>query len=115
MIFSSRTKARAFMVFCYQNCSDLPTVRKNCSSDGEKLLKFEAEGRESGNCLRSLEQFILPVKGQTNFYNRMLFNLFLEVSQNEYIRTIRIQIGKNNFDLETYRKVRNGILLPKLF
>ena len=23
-----------------------PTVRKNCSSDREKLLKFEAEGRE---------------------------------------------------------------------
>ena len=26
-----------------------PTVRKNCSSDGEKLLKFEAEGREFTN------------------------------------------------------------------
>ena len=24
----------------------LPTVRKNCSSEREKLLKFEAEGRE---------------------------------------------------------------------
>ena len=24
----------------------LPTVRKKCSSDGEKLLKFEAAGRE---------------------------------------------------------------------
>ena len=24
----------------------LPTVRKNCSSDREKLLKFKAEGRE---------------------------------------------------------------------
>ena len=23
-----------------------PTVRKNCSSDGEKLLEFEAEGQE---------------------------------------------------------------------
>ena len=27
------------MVFYYQNCS----VRKNCSSDREKLLKFDAE------------------------------------------------------------------------
>ena len=35
-----------------------PTVRKNCSSDQEKLLKFEAEGREFAKCLRSLEQFI---------------------------------------------------------
>mgnify|MGYP006863689267 CR=1 FL=1 len=32
-----------------------PTVRKNCSSDREKLLKFEAEGREFGKFLRSLE------------------------------------------------------------
>ena len=32
-----------------------PTVRKNCSSDWEKLLKFEAEGREFSKFLRSLE------------------------------------------------------------
>ena len=32
--------------------------KKNCSSDREKLLKFEAEGREFAKCLRSLEQFI---------------------------------------------------------
>ena len=36
------------MVFCYQNCS----------SDREKLLKFEAEGPEFEQFLRSLEQFI---------------------------------------------------------
>ena len=42
------------------------TVRKNCFSDREKLLKFEAEGREFGNILRSLEQFIPAVKGQNN-------------------------------------------------
>ena len=35
-----------------------PTVGKNCSSDQEKLLKFEAEGREFAKILRSLEQFI---------------------------------------------------------
>ena len=45
------------MVFCYQNCSDL-LCEKNCSKDREKLLKFEAEGREFANFLRSLEQFI---------------------------------------------------------
>ena len=45
-----------------------PTVRKNCSSDREKLLKFEAEGREFSNILRSLEQFIQTVKGQNNFW-----------------------------------------------
>jgi hypothetical protein len=42
-------------------------VRKNCSSDREKLLKFEAKGREFAKCLRSLEQSIQTVKGQNNF------------------------------------------------
>ena len=42
-----------------------PTVRKNCSSDREKLLKFEAEGREFA---KSLEQFIQTVKGQKNIW-----------------------------------------------
>ena len=37
----------------------LPTVRKNCSSDREKLLKFEAEGQEFAK--------------RTIFGNRMLF------------------------------------------
>ena len=45
-----------------------PTVRKNRSSDGEKLLKFEAEGREFAKFLRSLEQFIQTVRGQNNFW-----------------------------------------------
>ena len=45
-----------------------PTVRKKCSSDREKLLKFEAEGREFVKLLWSLEQFIQTVKGQNNFW-----------------------------------------------
>ena len=45
-----------------------PTVRKNCSSDREKLLNFEAEGREFEIFLRSIEQFIQTVKGQNNFW-----------------------------------------------
>ena len=45
-----------------------PTVRKKNSSDREKLLKFEAEGREFAKFLRSLEQFIQTVKGQNNFW-----------------------------------------------
>ena len=40
-----------------------PTVGKNCSSDWENLLKFEAEGREYAKVLRSLEQFTQTVKG----------------------------------------------------
>ena len=45
-----------------------PTVRKNCSSDREKLLKFEAEGQEFAKILQSLEQCIQTVKGQNNFW-----------------------------------------------
>ena len=41
----------------------------------EKNLKFDAEGRKLAKNFRSLEQFV-----QTIFGNRMLFNLFLEVS-----------------------------------
>ena len=43
-------------------------MRKNCSSDQEKLLKFEAEGQEFAKNLRLLEQFIQTVKGQNNFW-----------------------------------------------
>ena len=45
-----------------------PTVRKHCSCDQEKLLKFEAEVREFSKFLRSLEQFIQTGKGQNNFW-----------------------------------------------
>ena len=45
-----------------------PTVWKKCSSDQEKLLKFEAEGQKFANFLRSLEQFIQTVKGQSNLW-----------------------------------------------
>ena len=55
-------------MFGYQNCSDI-LWEKNCSNDGEKLLKFEAEGREFANFLRSLEQW----KVRTISGNRMLF------------------------------------------
>ena len=48
-------------------------MRKNCSSDREKLLKFEAEGREFSKFLRSQEQFIQTVKGQNNFGNKIPF------------------------------------------
>ena len=47
-----------------------PTVRKNCSSDREKILKLEAEGREFAKILRSLEQ---QWKVRTIFVNRILF------------------------------------------
>ena len=45
------------MVFCYQNCSDL-LWEKTCSSNQEKLLKFEAESQKFAKILRSLKQFL---------------------------------------------------------
>ena len=46
----------------------LTYCEKKNSNDPEKLLKFEAEGRELAKFLRSLEQFIQTVKGQNNFW-----------------------------------------------
>ena len=51
-----------------------PTVRRSCFSDGEKLLKYEAEGQEFAKCLRSLEQFIQTVKGQDNLWWQNAFS-----------------------------------------
>ena len=48
-------------------------MRKDCSSDREKLLKFEAVGQEIAKILRSLEQFIQTVKGQNNFWYQNAF------------------------------------------
>ena len=52
--------------FCYQELFWPFTVWINCSSDREKLLKFEAEGQEFAKWMRSLEQFIQTVNGQNN-------------------------------------------------
>ena len=53
---------------CFRNGILLPklfwtTVRKNCSSDRENILKFEAEDWEFAKFLRLWEQFIQTVKG----------------------------------------------------
>ena len=45
-------------------------MRKNCSSDRENFLNFEAEDREFAKFLRSLEQFIQTVKVQNNFWQQ---------------------------------------------
>ena len=47
--------------------------KKKCSSEREKLLKFEAEGREFAKFLRSSEQFVQTVKGQNNFWLQIAF------------------------------------------
>ena len=50
-----------------------PVRKKKKFSDREKILRFEAEGREFAKILRSLEQYIQTVKAVTIFGNRMLF------------------------------------------
>ena len=51
-------------------------MRRNCSSDREKCLKYEAKGQEFEIFLRSLEQFIQTVKGQNNFWEQNAFLTF---------------------------------------
>ena len=48
-------------------------MRKKCSSDREKLLKFKAEGQEFAKILRSIEKFIQTLKGQNNFWGKSAF------------------------------------------
>ena len=48
-----------------------PNVRKNCSSDREKVLKFEAEDWEFSKILRLLEQSIRKGNGQYNAFKRI--------------------------------------------
>ena len=48
-------------------------MRKYYSSDQEKLLKFDAEGREFAKYLRSLEQFIQTMKSQNIFWYQNAF------------------------------------------
>ena len=61
------------MVFCHQNYQKFCV--KNCSSEREKLLKFETEDQEFENVLRSLEQFIQTWKVRTISGNIMLSEL----------------------------------------
>ena len=76
---------RGEMVFCCQNCS----------SDREKLLKIEAEGREFANFLRSVEQFIQAVNGQNSFWKQ---NAFLTCSwrflMSHKLERLKIKLGK---------------------
>ena len=70
-------------------------MRKNCSSDREKLLKFEAKGREFAKILRSLEQFIQAVKGQ----NSTCFWRFLKVRKG-YVHSVIFCLLTNEKEVE---------------
>ena len=87
----------------YQNCADLLweknalVIEKNFWNwrlKAENLQNFWDQKTTYSNNERS-EQFLVT---------ECFFNLFLEVSQIQKIITIMIQIGKNYWDLEIYRK-----------
>ena len=49
-------------------------MRKNCSSDREKLLKFETEGREFAKILRSLDQIEIICPKNVSQWNSAQMN-----------------------------------------
>ena len=89
------------MVFCYQNCSDL--LLEKIVLEIEKTLEIR------GSRLRISKIFEITRTTYSNnemselfLLTECFFNLFLEVSQIKKIRTIIIQIGKNNGAFESY-------------
>ena len=46
-------------------------MRKNCSSDREKVLKFKAEGQEFAKILNNM--YVQTVKSQNNFWEQNTF------------------------------------------
>ena len=58
-----------------------PTARKSCTSGQEKLLKFEAEGREfSKNFVITRTIYSNSERSEQLLATECFFNLFLEVS-----------------------------------
>ena len=70
----------------------------------EKNFEIKVEGREFAKILRS--QFIIGERSVLQFLKKnAVLNCFCSFSDlTSYIRTIRIQNGRNNWDLEIYRK-----------
>ena len=64
LIFPAITTLKRPLKWYYVTKIVLTYCEKKYSGVREKLLKFDAEGREFAKCLRSLEQFIRTVKGQ---------------------------------------------------
>ena len=67
-VVGSLPKSKKINKWYFVNKIVLTYCEKKNSSDREKLLRFEAEGREFAKFLKSLEQFIQTVKGQNNFW-----------------------------------------------
>ena len=86
-----------FLTLFWQN------VRKSCSSDLEKLLKFETEGQQFVNILRFLEQNVQIVKEQFWKQNAFLTCSWKCLSYNR-LEQFEFRLEKNIWNLETCRK-----------
>ena len=70
-------------------------MRKKCSSDQEKCLKFEAEDREFENFLRSLELFVR--NGQNNFWQQSAFlTCFWRFLRSNKLEQFEFKLGFRN-------------------
>jgi hypothetical protein len=82
-------------------------VRKKCSSDRKKLLKFEAEGQEFAKILRSLEKFIQTVKGQNKFwYQNAFLTCYWRFFIYNKLEQLESKLEKNIGIQKSARKVR---------
>ena len=77
-------------------------MRNNCSSDREKLLKFETEGQKFAKFLRALEQFIQTVKGLGT--ERFLTCSCWRFLVSKKLEQLEFKLEKKYWELETCRK-----------
>ena len=62
-------------------------------------MKFEAEGQEFGNILRSLEQFLSnSERSERCLVTECVFNLFLEVSRSNKLEQLGLKLEKKYWD-----------------
>ena len=78
-------------------------------------MKFEAEGQEFANILRSLEQFISnSERSEQCLVTEYVFNLFLEVSRSNKLEQLGLKL-ENNIGIEKHSgKVRKYIFVIKI-
>ena len=76
-----------------------PTVRENCSSDWEKLLKFKAGGWEFAKILRSHRTICLNSERSEQFLVTECFFWSNRLEQLEF------KLEKKYWDLETCKKI----------
>ena len=76
LLLPSKAKKEKSEVFCFRKLFT-PTVRKKIASDREKPLEIWGFRPRIFKILRSPEQVIRTVKGQSKFSTRMLFYLHL--------------------------------------